>query len=251
MAAFEPISFNLSGTGTPEEVAAERTTPNLFSLLGVTATVGRGFAPDESKPDSRVAVLSYGIWQRRFGGDRQAVGKQILLNGDSYAIVGILPPDFSHSYTSPFMPSPQVWVAGFDPSSITGDDKGYLVIARLNRGVTLQQAQTEMDTIAHRVEQKYPDDKGWAWHCRAPDKSVVYAPGATGPGGLCSVLLIACATGQSSIGARGGRGRGWRFASPGRESGRIFRQLLTESVLLAHGRWYGSATRDLEHGPAR
>src|ERR1700730_7257662 len=63
MAAFEPISFNLSGTGTPEEVAAERTTPNLFSLLGVTPTLGRGFASGESKPDSRVAVLSYGLWQ--------------------------------------------------------------------------------------------------------------------------------------------------------------------------------------------
>jgi len=238
MATFEPISFNLSGTGTPEEVAAERTTPNLFSLLGVTPTVGRGFAPDESKPDSRVAVLSYGLWQRRFGGDRQAVGKQILLNGDAYAIVGILPADFSHSYTSPFMPSPQVWVAGFDPSSITGDYKGYGAIARLNRGVTLQQARTEMDTIAHRVEQKYPDDKGWGVALsRALDKSVEY----TRPAllvlwvAVLLVLLIACANLGSLLLARGesrSRELAVRIAL-GASQGRILRQLLTESVLLA------------------
>jgi predicted permease len=216
----------------------KETTPNLFSLLGVTPTVGRGFAPDESKPDSRVAVLSYGLWQRRFGGDRQAVGKQILLNGDSYAIVGILPADFSHSYTSPFMPSPQVWVAGFDPSSITGDDKGYGAIARLNRGVTLQQAQTEMDTIAHRVEQKYPDDKGWGVALsRALDKSVEY----TRPAllvlwvAVLLVLLIACANLGSLLLARGesrSRELAVRIAL-GASQGRILRQLLTESVLLA------------------
>src|SRR4029077_7428537 len=115
LAAFEPLSFTLSGTGTPEEGQVERGTTNLFSLLGMTPALGRSFLSEESKPGSRVAVLSYGLWQRRFGGDRRGVGKTIILNGDSYLIAGVLPSDFSHSYTSPFQPSPQVWVAGFDP----------------------------------------------------------------------------------------------------------------------------------------
>jgi len=83
MASFQPmISFNLSGTGMPEEVAGEATTPNLLTLLGERPEVGRGFMVEEGKPDSRVAVLSHGLWQRKFGSDRHAIGKQILLNGE-------------------------------------------------------------------------------------------------------------------------------------------------------------------------
>lgn len=238
MAAFEQISFNLSGTGTPEEVAAERTTSNLFSLLGVTPFLGRSFASDEMKADSRTAMLSYGIWQRRFASDRQVVGKQILLNGDLYSIVGVLPANFSHLYASSLTPSPQVWVAGFDPSLITGDEKGYLAVARLKSGVTMQQAQTEMATIAHRVEQRYPDDKGWGVALyTVRDKSGEYARPALLVlwVGVLLLLLIACSNLASLLLARGeSRSRELAVRTAlGASRVRVFQQLLTESVLLA------------------
>jgi putative ABC transport system permease protein len=94
IAAFESSSFNLTGDNTPEEIAGERVTTNLLSVLGVQPLRGRLFVPDEEKRGRGAAVLSYGLWQQRYGGDPALVGKNISLNGESYTVVGILRPAF-------------------------------------------------------------------------------------------------------------------------------------------------------------
>jgi putative ABC transport system permease protein len=98
MAAFESGSFNITGNHQAEEIAAEKVSANLFSVLGVQPMRGRLFLPEENRQDKAAVVLSYGLWQQRYGGDPSLVGKQISLNGESYPVVGILPSTFSDDY---------------------------------------------------------------------------------------------------------------------------------------------------------
>src|SRR2546421_3812611 len=93
MAAFFDRNVNLTGDGQPEEVPSQIATPNLFSLLGLTAIKGRTFLPDDGKTDQRVVVISYDLWQRRFGGDSNIIGRKIILNNQPNEIIGVLGPD--------------------------------------------------------------------------------------------------------------------------------------------------------------
>lgn len=100
MALIDPaITFNLTGSGTPLEVRAERVTPNFFSVLGVQPFVGRSFLPQEERPGSaRVVILGHPLWERRYGGDLSIVGKQISLNSENYIVIGVMPAAFDGSY---------------------------------------------------------------------------------------------------------------------------------------------------------
>lgn len=148
-------NFNLSGNGEPERLFGARVSSSLFPVLGVTPAIGRTFTEDEDEiGHDSVALLSDGLWRRRFGADPSIVGRTITLSGVSHTVVGVMRPDFQYPGRE-F----QLWTPlTINPDEITRKVPGYnfLAVARLERGVTLDQAQSEMNTISTRLEGAYP-----------------------------------------------------------------------------------------------
>src|ERR1044072_4887250 len=168
--AFEGIAIAhgsnviLTGLGTPERIGAVRTTSVMFSLLGAHPLLGRTFLPEEDAPGKPpTAILSYGFWQQQFGGDQNVIGQAIMLNGGSYTVVGVMPAGFSLNYE--VMPTVGA-IAQADvllPLPLSAEDLGdqgdenYNLLARLKPGVTIAQAQAELDSVVNGLEQQYPD----------------------------------------------------------------------------------------------
>jgi putative ABC transport system permease protein len=239
MASLDPErAFNLTGTGNPEEVWGERVTTNLFTLLGVRPFMGRDFLPEEDKPGGgRAVILSHGLWERRYGGDANLIGKQISLNNESYTVVGVMPSGF---YFPPFWRvwAGELWVPGLDLSNPVRTMHEYIAVARLKPGVSLAKAQAEMDTIAQRIVQQAPDDKGWGVGLVGLREQAVgetRRPLLVLFGAVGFVLLIACANVANLMLARSAaRDREVAIRTAlGAERGRLIGQFLTESMLLA------------------
>lgn len=156
LAAFSFLYFNLTGDGQAERLQGLRVSANYFSLLGVTPAVGRNFSPeDELSPRPRVIILSHGLWQRRYGGDPSVVGRKILVEGEPYTVAGILPSGFRIFRV--LNRELDVWVPY--PIHGTADDRMdpvLFVYARLKPGVSLAQAQGEMEGLALEEEKQYP-----------------------------------------------------------------------------------------------
>jgi putative ABC transport system permease protein len=188
-------NFNLTGQGEPQRLNGSRVSANLFPVLGVTPLIGRPFTEDEDEiGHEQVAILTYGLWQRRFGGDPSVIGRAILLNGEPHVVVGVMRRDFAYPTREFEIYTPLT----FDPHELIDRmNYSYLAVARLKPGVTPAQARTEVVALAAQIEREHPkenaDISADAVPMLADTVSEVRTPLFVLMAAVAAMLLIGCA----------------------------------------------------------
>ena len=232
--AQQAVEINITGDGEPLRVRGAAVTADWAEVLGVQPHLGRAFRPGEDGPDgAAVALVGHGLWQRRFGGEEDLVGGTVRLNGQIYTVVGILPPGLEFPYGA------EVWIPiTLEPEAVP-QRHNLNVVARLEEGVTPEQAQVTLNTVARRLEQEYPDtNQHWRVYVEPLRQDFVgdYRSGVLilmAAAGF--VLLIACASVANLLLARSLEQAGEMAirTAVGAERRQIVSQLLTQNVVLA------------------
>src|SRR5262245_21119979 len=229
-------SFNVSTDDRPEQVPGSRRTPGFFTFEGLPLLLGRDFLPEEGQQGrDHVVILSHRLWANHFNSNRDLIGKDIRMNGEPYTVVGVLPPGMHDRFNS------QLWVPlSYRPDQITHDSNSGLVMARLKDGVSIAQAQAEMDVIAAQLASEFPQtnaNRGVSvqplhlnFVTESTRRNLWLLLGAVG-----FLLLIGCVNVANLLLARGtSRQREVALrAALGATRTRLFAQFLTESLVLA------------------
>jgi putative ABC transport system permease protein len=234
LAGYSFQALALSGDGRPERLVAVETTPELFDVFSIEPALGRALAPGEDGPQARVAVLSDRLWRGRFGADAGIVGRAIILGGLPYVIVGVMPPTFAYP------PAAELWVPyTFDVDELSRGQHFLSAVARLRDGVALRAARAEMDGIAARLEEEYPQYNANQGIDLVPLHDQVVGSSARALwvvfGAVAFVLVIACGNvGNMLLVRAAGRGEEISIRTAlGAGRWRLVRQLLVEGVVLS------------------
>lgn len=240
MAAVCSVDFSLSGIAQPENISGQAVSTNFLSMLGVHPLLGRDFDSSEGTAGAAaVVLLSYPLWQSHFGGDRNVVGRTIDLDGRGFTIIGVLPPDFRWIEKTDVVEPIGVWATHNSEASNRGARGDTVVLGRLATGVTFAQARSEMEGIAARLAHEYPATNDQFGVLLQPLREVFVSDLRPAIlvllGAVVFVLLIACANVANLFLMRGAE-RTKEIAlrlAIGASRGRIIRQMLAESFLLA------------------